>query len=71
MRAKHTIEAHKEDLQSVIDHLPGCYVECVRILSAYNEVIATAIRNGAPLVTYAIERRCIGNYMDATTEQKK
>ena len=28
MRAKHTIEAHKEDLQSVTDHLPGCYVEC-------------------------------------------
>ena len=52
------------------DHLPACYNDKVRILSAYNETIATAIRTGAPLVTFAIERRCIENYMAATKEQK-
>ena len=31
--------------------------------SAYNESIAIAIRKGAPLASYSIDRRCVTNYV--------
>ena len=33
------------------------------IASAYNESIAVAIRKGAPLASYSINRRCMTNYV--------
>ena len=33
-----------------------------RFAAAYNEVIAIAVRRGAPLGTFAITRRCLLNY---------
>ena len=33
------------------------------LASVYNESIATAIRKGAPLASYSIDRRCMQNYV--------
>jgi len=35
------------------------------IASAYNEAIAISVRRGAPLAAYSIDRRCLGNYVEA------
>ena len=39
------------------------------IENVYNEAIAIATRKGAPVASYAIDRRCIRNYTVSLTEQ--
>ena len=31
-------------------------------MAAYHDAIAVVVRSGAPLATYSIDRRCLGNY---------
>ena len=38
--------------------------ESVLALSVYNESLACAIRRGAPLASYSIDRRCLQSYME-------
>jgi hypothetical protein len=65
--AKHVVEDHMEDLQPamrcfeavrprVIEHLE------VLALSVYNEGIAMAVRRGAPLASFSIDRKCLQQY---------
>ena len=39
--------------------------EQTKVLAGYNEGIAVAVRAGAPLAAYAIDRRCTRNYAEA------
>ena len=37
-------------------------------MSVYNEALAIAIRRGAPLVSYSIDRRCLRQYVQHSTD---
>ena len=45
--------------------MPLCHTVAERTASVYNEAIATKIRQGAPLASYAIDRRCLRNASEA------
>ena len=67
------ISEHKVSLQPVAyELLRDCKDERVCFASAYNEAIAVAIRRGAPLASYAIDRRnlfnCCQGVRDDTVE---
>ena len=60
-------------MKDVVECLPNLEEEAetnsrVKAFAAYNEAIAVAVRRGAPLASYAIDRRCIGNYVEALQE---
>ena len=38
-------------------------------ISIYNEALAMAIRAGAPLASYSIDRRCLHDYMTSLTDE--
>ena len=71
-RVDHLMNMHKDDLRDVArywnspEHENTESVE--NMLSVYNEAIAVKVRKGAPLASYAIDRRCIHAYTDAAKE---
>lgn len=38
------------------------------VMSVYNEALAIAIRRGAPLASYSIDRRCLRQYVQHATD---
>ena len=60
----HIVETHEEDLKPAMEcfqTLHPCVFESEHVLalSAYNESIAMAVRRGAPLASYSIDRKCL------------
>ena len=73
-QVEHLLEIHEEDLQDAMDHFRalrpnGFDDKFVLALSVYNEGIATAIRKGAPLASYSIDRRCLKEYIISLTHE--
>ena len=66
----HLLHAHEHLLLPAAESLPRCYTQEDRVLAVYNEAIAEKIRQGAPLASYAIDRRAIKNFASATEEDK-
>jgi len=62
-RDAHILSDHKQELLCIADTLPFCFSEESRTLSAYNEVIATKVRQGAPVASYALQRKAVQSYM--------
>ena len=65
--AKHVVEIHMEDLQksmSCFEAVRPCVIENQEVLalSVYNEGIAMAVRRGAPLASFSIDRKCLQQY---------
>ena len=60
----HVCKTHPVHLNIVAELLPKCHSHEERCYSAYNEAIAIVVRRGAPLATYAIDRRCLWNYVN-------
>ena len=70
----HLLSDHIEDLQPSIDafeHLRpvGEMDQNELVMSVYNEALAIAIRRGAPLASYAIDRRCLRQYVQHSTDE--
>lgn len=68
----HLLEVHEEDLRDAMNRFhalrPNAYNdERLFAVSVYNEGIALAIRRGAPLASYSIDRRCLKSYMTSLT----
>ena len=63
----HLLSQHKDALRPVADELSRAFGDSERVCyaSAYNEAIAVAIRRGAPLASYAIDRRSLYNCCQA------
>jgi len=70
-RMLHLATAHRDELDKVARLLPmredTAEDRMERMMAAYNEAIATVARGGAPLASYAIDRRSIYAYTDAST----
>ena len=58
----HVQSHHLADVDAVATLLPRCHPLQERRMSVYNEAIAIVVRAGAPLASYAIDRRCLFNY---------
>ena len=67
---QHVMESHLADVRPVANELPKCYSEPVRIASAYNEAIGVKVRQGAPLASYAIDRKCLRKAAEAIGEDR-
>ena len=67
-RIDHLKDPHGEMLESAAKFLPKCFTKDVRYASIDNEAIAEKIREGAPLASYAIDRRALQNFNDALHE---
>ena len=66
-----TDELHRRELTMVMDRMPPSKDEqSIRLFSAYCEAIAVKVRQGAPLDTYAIDRRAIYNYNKAAGDDQ-
>ena len=65
----HLHSAHGNTLAKVVDIMPGSGSSGEKLVSAYNEAISTVVRQGAPLSTFSIDRRCIHNYTGFLTGQ--
>ena len=65
---EHLRGKHGELLGKAMNLLPACYEEEDRLISVYNEAIAEKVRNGAPLASYAIDRRALKNFHEALQE---
>ena len=63
---EHVREAHFEAISPVLALLPQVYTEEERTAAAYNEAIAVKVRDGAPLASYSIDRRCLRKAAEAT-----
>ena len=63
---EHLVSAHAAALQPVCALLPMVYTEPTRASAAYSEAIAVKVREGAPLASYSIDRRCLRKYAEAT-----
>ena len=61
----HVMEAHRARVEPVATKLPLCNSEVDRFASAYNEAIAVKVRQGAPLASFAIDRKCLRKAADA------
>ena len=64
----HLLDEHESNLQDAMVHYNalrpnGLQDKRVLAISIYNEGIAMAIRRGAPLASYSIDRRCLNEYM--------
>ena len=64
-RDTHILKDHKETLKPLADTLPLCFSEDTRLTSVYNQLIALKVRSGAPISSFAIERRAVDSYMRA------
>ena len=71
---EHLLDERESNLQGAI----ACYNALrpnglkdkrVMAISIYNEGIAMAIRRGAPLASYSIDRRCLNAYMKSVTHE--
>ena len=67
---KHVQKTHREQLRKVTILLPPHATEEEKVWGAYNEAIATVVRQGAPLASYSIDRRCLYNYTTAVQNDK-
>ena len=56
---KHIMHAHAHSIEPAANGLPRCYSKEERFASAYNEAIGIKVRQGAPLASYAIDRKCL------------
>ena len=56
-------------LESAAQFLPQCFSKDVQYQSIYNQSIAEKIREGAPLASYAIDRRALQNFDDALEDK--
>ena len=65
----HLCHNHLQSLGAVTKLLPGCHTDKEKRMAAYNEGIATVVRRDAPLASYAIDRRCLYKYTEATSEE--
>ena len=65
---RHLQDQHGETLGKAMDLLPACSKAEERLISVYNEAIAEKVRNGAPLASYAIDRRALKNFHNAMQE---
>ena len=63
---EHIKEAHWPALRPACRLLPLVHSESDRVLAAYTEAIATKVRDGAPLASYSIDRRCLRKAAEAT-----
>ena len=70
-RIQHLRNEHTDSLSKITKHMPCGLSDEFKMSSAYNEAIATKIRQGAPLVTYSIERRMIMMYMNHVKDDKQ
>ena len=61
-------DKHGELLGKAMNLLPACYEEEDRLISVYNEAITEKVRSGAPLASYAIDRRALKNFHEALQE---
>ena len=55
----HICEAHAESIAPAAQWLPGCFDMRDRFAAAYNEAIGCRVREGAPLASYATDRKCL------------
>ncbi len=62
---QHVMESHAAELLAAANFLPKCHTLVERCVSVYNEALAEKCREGAPLATYSIDRRCLQNYVQA------
>ena len=63
---EHVRSAHFEAVRPVCGLLPQVYSEDFRVSAAYSQAIATKVRDGAPLASYSIDRRCLRKHAEAT-----
>ena len=64
---KYVAAVHHAAIDAVASTLPGGGPKAnqqERRAAVYNEAIAVVVRGGAPLASYAIDRRCLRNYVE-------
>ena len=61
----HVMDAHRARVEPVATKLLVCNSEVDRFAFAYNEAIAVKVRQGAPLASFAIDRKCLRKASDA------
>ena len=64
---EHVRRVHGEVLQPIADSYSPAHADVTRVMTAYSEVVAHAVRASAPLSTYATHRRSLKAYAEATT----
>ena len=71
---EHLKRSHAEDMEEVLRELEVVHRHVGnsddRVAAAYNEAIAIAVRRGAPLASYSIDRRCLRNYTTAVEDEE-
>ena len=66
----HLLEAHKDAFESALKLLPRMYVDEEKVAGLYNEAIGWRVRQGAPLASYSIDRKCLRKAALATGKHK-
>ena len=71
--AKHIVDVHDADSKPAMECFealrPCVFKDKVGLaLSVYNEGVAMAVRRGAPLAWYSIDRKCLHEYMRHFTD---
>jgi hypothetical protein len=56
---EHVTSAHGQKITPLADKLPQCHDSEERIAAVYNEAIGIKVRQGAPLASFAIDRKCV------------
>ena len=68
---EHVREEHRDVVLPIAELVhPSDEDELLRVAAAYHEIVAHAIRAGAPLSAYSLHRRSLEMYAHATQEQK-
>ena len=62
---EHILETHYASIHPVAQNLPHCFSLSDRVAAAYNEAIGHKVRSGAPLASYAIDRRSLRKASEA------
>ena len=63
----HIKDAHLDLVAPVVDLLPTCFSPHELFAAAYNEALGVKVRQGAPLASYAIDRKCLRKASEATS----
>ena len=66
---EHVTFEHGQVLKPIADSYSTAYLDSERMLTAYSEVVSQAMRQSAPLSTYATHRRSLKAYADATANR--
>ena len=66
----HVAAAHGGALGTVVDLMPAWHPIGARREAAYNGAISIRVQQGAPLANFAIDRRCIRNFAEATHDNR-